>query len=1511
MSVASFNPVESVPDPEAPQDLSLPVSLPISFPLGIFHALEANSSCQLGRRLLKLSALPLSWVIASQSPVVLCKIQVQDGIKPTVLMSVLVKDEMLWAVTILNTTFTVDNFPLTNSLPPKLFTVSDVLNLISVLDFSKFCIGDRVGYIDDTLLPQTPTIRHRDCCLLLQQDARAMRCSPCSTYRSTLYIQAKKGRDEEGSSVTVNYRFLQLPELVERLERLHHSYRSLLKTAERLQKRIEDDTRKCAVVLDEESETYINDTIASPESEEYFKKLPPDSFQHLFWQQQVEAASRAKSSSMRWHPLMIRFCLYLRHKCAAYEALRESGAIKLPSQRTLRDYTHYVKASSGFSYEVDLMVRSAANVDTCSEREKYVLLLIDEMYVREDLVFDRYTGKIIGFANMGDINNHLAKLEASLVSGDTSPPLAKTMVVIMIRGIFSKLQYPYAQFPCCALSGDQLYDPFWEAVGRVENCGLKCRGKIITWDHLRWLYNVDTAQGAGLRLLPKLKLEHVNLTPFSKMRVDLAAQVLSASVSKGLVQVCGDDATETAHLAEMMDKFFDALNVHNYNHGAKSRKSFQLPYTSGEDHRLKWLESDFLKYLEDWKISVMQRTGYSKAEKNKMLLSDETRYGLEMTCKSFIELVQFIFTVPSVDSFLSQRICQDPLERFFGLQRQRGGVHENPNVFEFTTNTQALRVVNSFCHAPYRGNCRSGPSEQQEDALHKPLSKRPRTSSITSDQADSLSMSSFSETISSDIVICVAINAMVADKSFGIQSSSAISALNTARALVKWIPKNINEVESLQTQLQDILSPCIQSLSSSSTANATVRAKMWSKYHAVRTSAVYLDAWKAFLQKSSASQMETSPMFCQYVGHQLFLLLIKSSCTFTTNNGNCEIPLELSDEEIQALRYTAGYIPRSLKKKILKSSRDPEQQQDLVLCLDDLLSDGTEEPSESEEWLTALNRGGLLCVNNMTFELFYSMELEFRRHIGAEEYGVRLEKAILRDSELLSEVNNAFCNSHPLLAQKVVTRSARAAVSKISADALLAKALSVRRSQAGSLLKTIRKVNAKKLQESDILVGHRFHTAGAEPYFFDNSYTHTKQHGAIPVDLNGRCVVAEEIKDRDKVTMRPLKWKCTNECRKLTSEEVAIVLKTNSLFQKSIEDLRAGLDALDSGCGHVHYDVTLKSHSGFIDQFGHPIYSTATAARSSAAPLPSAASSSSSTVPTASSSRAAPTTSSSSSRAAPPPAAELPPPAVAAGLPPPPPAEAAERPPPLPALAPPPAPIPVPPPPLCLLPPWPLPPPPTWLPWPQRGRWAHRRRGGRGQGRTVNYTIIHIYCPNNDSHYGLVLHRLFHVALFLLFVLYLSHLVLYLLVLCHLGLVLDVAKVVLDVAKVVLDVGKVVLDVAKVVLDVAKVVLDVAKVVLHVAKVVLDVAKVVLDVAKVVLDVAKVVLYVGKVVLDVAKVVLDVGKVVLDVAKVVLDVAKVVLDVGKVVLDVGKVVLDVGKVVLDVDLRHLPITTAF
>lgn len=78
--------------------------------------------------------------------------------------------------------------------------------------------------------------------------------------------------------------------------------------------------------------------------------------------------------------------------------------------------------------------------------------------------------------------------------------------------------------------------------------------------------------------------------------------------------------------------------------------------------------------------------------------------------------------------FLSNRLCQDPLENFFGRQRQRGRVNENPCVKEFLKNTQALRVVNSTC-STVRGNCRGAtrkrkaPMEVDNSAIKKRKTK--------------------------------------------------------------------------------------------------------------------------------------------------------------------------------------------------------------------------------------------------------------------------------------------------------------------------------------------------------------------------------------------------------------------------------------------------------------------------------------------------------------------------------------------------------------------------------------------------------------------------------------------------------------------------------------------------------------------------------------------------------------------------------------------------------------------
>ncbi|KAL5475437.1 hypothetical protein EMCRGX_G025254 [Ephydatia muelleri] len=220
--------------------------------------------------------------------------------------------------------------------------------------------------------------------------------------------------------VHTNYRFMSFTETVNRLDVLNQRHRNLMRQVSRLKEKIALAAQNTEIVLDEESVHLIRDTITSNVVIEHFKDLPRESFQNVFWQQQ---------------------------------ALRESGCIKLPSQRTLRDYTHYTKASLGFSSEGDQMLRDAARLDWCPEREKYVILLLDEMHIRQDLVFDKHTGNLIGFTNLGDISDHLSEFEQTLQDdGTTLRHLAKTMLVFMVRGLFSKLQFPYVQFSCTSLT---------------------------------------------------------------------------------------------------------------------------------------------------------------------------------------------------------------------------------------------------------------------------------------------------------------------------------------------------------------------------------------------------------------------------------------------------------------------------------------------------------------------------------------------------------------------------------------------------------------------------------------------------------------------------------------------------------------------------------------------------------------------------------------------------------------------------------------------------------------------------------------------------------------------------------------------------------------------------------------------------------------------------------------------------------------------------------------------------
>ena len=83
---------------------------------------------------------------------------------------------------------------------------------------------------------------------------------------------------------------------------------------------------------------------------------------------------------MKWHPVMIRWCISIYLKSpGAYERLRNSGFLKLLHKKTLSKYANYTEPKW-------------INFDVV----KHI-----------GLVYSKQIGSIVGFCDMGDMNNEL------------------------------------------------------------------------------------------------------------------------------------------------------------------------------------------------------------------------------------------------------------------------------------------------------------------------------------------------------------------------------------------------------------------------------------------------------------------------------------------------------------------------------------------------------------------------------------------------------------------------------------------------------------------------------------------------------------------------------------------------------------------------------------------------------------------------------------------------------------------------------------------------------------------------------------------------------------------------------------------------------------------------------------------------------------------------------------------------------------------------------------------------
>jgi hypothetical protein len=96
------------------------------------------------------------------------------------------------------------------------------------------------------------------------------------------------------------------------------------------------------------------------------------------------------------------------------------------------------------------------------------------------------------------------------------------------------------------------------------------------------------------------------------------------------------------------------------------------------------------------------------------------------------------------------------------------------------------------------------------------------------------------------------------------------------------------------------------------------RKRMWSKFHAVRCGELSSLWAELFSNLGVSEKYTTDPILQQYENDRVFEGVIRSKTSPSLNlamENN-----ELTSDEMNTLRFVAGYVPFKLKKKITESS---------------------------------------------------------------------------------------------------------------------------------------------------------------------------------------------------------------------------------------------------------------------------------------------------------------------------------------------------------------------------------------------------------------------------------------------------------------------------------------------------------------------------------------------------------------------------------------------------------------
>ncbi|CAF4883247.1 unnamed protein product [Pieris macdunnoughi] len=218
------------------------------------------------------------------------------------------------------------------------------------------------------------------------------------------------------------------------------------------------------------------------------------------------------------------------------------------------------------------------------------------------------------------------------------------------------------------------------------------KGKgVAKWSHIKDFFEIDN-KNPNFVFAPALTKDHLNPNAKQKMRVKLAAQVLSHTVAAGLYAKIADgalstEAAVTANVISHIDKLFDALNSDSAD--LRRGKIFSTNMTAKSPHHK--LFQNMKYFFKTMKFMGSLRTPPSQEG------WIWTINGVERLFKQFAN--------EGIKSLATRRLQQDPLENLFGCIRGNCGSNSNPTVGQFVAGLKTS-ILSRLAHIGTTGcNC--------------------------------------------------------------------------------------------------------------------------------------------------------------------------------------------------------------------------------------------------------------------------------------------------------------------------------------------------------------------------------------------------------------------------------------------------------------------------------------------------------------------------------------------------------------------------------------------------------------------------------------------------------------------------------------------------------------------------------------------------------------------------------------------------------------------------------------